>query len=59
MEKQLSGTRGDRRRAAGADRTVTQIGFPAPCRRRGARAGDRPRGEGSRGPRVLPGVGLP
>lgn len=47
IEKRLSGARGDRRRgpqwrAAGADRTVTQIGFPAPCRRRGARARARP-----------------
>lgn len=71
IEKRLSGARGDRRRgpqwrAAGADRTMTQIGFPAPCRRRGARARARPlalpRGleaEGSPGARASLGVGSP
>lgn len=40
------GRRGPRRRAAQSARTMTQIGFPAPCRRRGARA--------RAGPRALP-----
>lgn len=68
IEKRLSGARRDRRRgprhrAAGADRTVTQIGFPAPCRRRGTRAWLRLRAlppglaeEDSPGPRVSSGV---
>ena len=56
--------RGPGRRAAQTDRTMTQIGFPAPCRRRGARARARPpalpRGpaaEGALGALVFRGLG--
>lgn len=70
IEKRLSGARGEREARAPAargptDRTVTQIGFPAPCRRRGKQAPARPRAlppgptdEGVLGARVAR-VGLP